>query len=68
MSRQNPEVTNSRRGALVVLPTYNERENLGPITDRILAATAEVDVLIVDDSSPMAPDGSQMRSPRAKSV
>lgn len=43
---------NSRRRALVVLPTYNERENLGPITDRILAATAEVEVLVVDDNSP----------------
>lgn len=43
---------NSRRRALVVLPTYNERENLGPIIGGILAATAEVDVLIVDDNSP----------------
>ena len=41
-----------RRRALVVLPTYNERENLGPITGRILAASAEVDVLVVDDNSP----------------
>lgn len=42
----------SRRRALVVVPTYNERENLGPITGGILAATAEVDVLVVDDNSP----------------
>lgn len=43
---------NSRRRALVVVPTYNERENLGPITSGILAASAEVDVLVVDDNSP----------------
>lgn len=42
----------SRRHALVVVPTYNERENLGPITSGILATTAEVDVLVVDDNSP----------------
>ena len=42
----------SRRRALVVVPTYNERENIGPITGGILAATAEVDVLVVDDNSP----------------
>src|SRR5215813_2589589 len=43
---------NSRRRALVVLPTCNERENLGPIIDGILAASADVDVLVVDDNSP----------------
>lgn len=41
-----------RRRALVVLPTYNEAENLGPITAAILAATPEVDILVVDDNSP----------------
>ncbi len=40
------------RPALVVLPTYNERENLEPISRAILAATDEVDVLVVDDGSP----------------
>ena len=38
--------------ACVVLPTYNERDNLPEIVPRILAAAPEVDVLIVDDSSP----------------
>ena len=42
----------TRRRVLVVLPTYNERDNLGPITNGILAATSEVDVLVVDDNSP----------------
>ena len=38
--------------ALVCLPTYDERENLEPITRAILDATPEVDVLVIDDSSP----------------
>jgi dolichol-phosphate mannosyltransferase len=38
--------------ALVCLPTYDERENLGPVVTAILAATPEVDVLVVDDDSP----------------
>lgn len=42
----------SRRRALVVLPTYNEAENLRPITKAILEATPDVDILVVDDNSP----------------
>jgi dolichol-phosphate mannosyltransferase len=38
--------------AVICLPTYNERENLGPITEAILAATPEVDILVIDDGSP----------------
>lgn len=38
--------------ALVVIPTYNERDNIGPITRAVLAADPRVDVLIVDDASP----------------
>jgi dolichol-phosphate mannosyltransferase len=42
---------NALRGC-VVLPTYNERENLPAIVPAILAAAPELDVLVVDDSSP----------------
>jgi dolichol-phosphate mannosyltransferase len=42
----------AKNEAVVILPTYNERENLGPITDAILAATPQVDILVVDDNSP----------------
>ncbi len=35
---------------LVVVPTYNERENLPPLSQRLLALA--VDVLVVDDNSP----------------
>ena len=37
---------------LVCIPTYNEAENVEPIVARVRAAAPEVDVLVVDDSSP----------------
>jgi dolichol-phosphate mannosyltransferase len=37
---------------LVVVPTYNERENLPQIVPRILATDPRLDVLVVDDGSP----------------
>jgi dolichol-phosphate mannosyltransferase len=37
---------------LVVIPTYNERDNLGPIVGRLHAALPAVHVLVVDDGSP----------------
>lgn len=39
-------------GVWVVLPTYNEADNLGPITAAILAALPAATVLVVDDDSP----------------
>jgi dolichol-phosphate mannosyltransferase len=38
--------------SLVVLPTYNERENIEPILKAILDQGADLDVLVVDDNSP----------------
>lgn len=38
--------------ALVIIPTYNERENIEPLVKAILALPVKVDVLIVDDNSP----------------
>jgi dolichol-phosphate mannosyltransferase len=37
---------------LVVIPTYNEAENLEPVIGRLRAAVPEADVLVVDDGSP----------------
>ena len=37
---------------IVVLPTYNEAENLPLIVPEILAQSEEVSVLVVDDDSP----------------
>ena len=37
---------------LVIVPTYNERENLPPLVARLLALPLPVDLLVVDDNSP----------------
>lgn len=37
---------------LVVIPTYNEIDNIVPILDRLREANPSVDVLVVDDGSP----------------
>jgi dolichol-phosphate mannosyltransferase len=42
----------SGTGTWVVLPTYDEAENIGPITAAILDALPEALVLVVDDGSP----------------
>jgi dolichol-phosphate mannosyltransferase len=36
----------------IIIPTYNERDNVGPITDAVLATVTDAHVLIVDDGSP----------------
>jgi dolichol-phosphate mannosyltransferase len=38
--------------ALVIVPTYNERENLARLVDSVLSQDRRVDVLVVDDASP----------------
>lgn len=38
--------------ALVIIPTYNELENLEPIVTEVLAADPRIEVLVVDDNSP----------------
>ena len=37
---------------LVIIPTYNERDNLPRIVERVLALPVPVDLLVVDDNSP----------------
>jgi len=37
---------------LVVIPTYNERENLGSLVPQVLALDPGIGILVVDDSSP----------------
>ena len=37
---------------VIVIPTYNERENVGTIIPLIFKIAPEVSVLVVDDSSP----------------
>ncbi|MFG3256313.1 polyprenol monophosphomannose synthase [Streptomyces sp. NPDC048172] len=38
--------------ALVIIPTYNEAENIKPIVSRVRAAVPEAHVLVADDNSP----------------
>jgi len=38
--------------AIVVIPTYNEHENLEPLVQQILQHTPGLHILIVDDNSP----------------
>jgi dolichol-phosphate mannosyltransferase len=59
-----------RSRACVILPTYNERENLPQIVPQILAAAPEIDVLVVDDNSPdgtgQAADELAAKEPRVR--
>jgi len=38
--------------ALIIVPTYNEKENIAGIIDAVLAQGDDIDILIVDDNSP----------------
>lgn len=38
--------------SLVIIPTYNERENLPPLVSEIFKYNADVEILVVDDNSP----------------
>ena len=38
--------------ALVIVPTYNERDNLPPLIERLMKLPVTVEVLVVDDNSP----------------
>jgi dolichol-phosphate mannosyltransferase len=42
----------SLRSALVIVPTYNERENIPRLIPEILARDPRLEVLVVDDNSP----------------
>ncbi len=37
---------------LVIIPTYNERENIAAMIDKVLSLDASFDLLIIDDGSP----------------
>jgi dolichol-phosphate mannosyltransferase len=44
--------TTSLNNAIVIIPTYNEQENIILIMDAIMALPKDFDILIVDDNSP----------------
>ena len=37
---------------LVIVPTYNERDNIGSLIEAVLAIPRQFDILVVDDNSP----------------
>jgi dolichol-phosphate mannosyltransferase len=53
---------------LIIVPTYNERDNLPRIAERLLALPVSVEILVVDDNSPdgtgAIADGIAARDPR----
>lgn len=51
-AEDGPIVGADGQGALVVIPTFNERENLPLIVERLQRALSGIHVLVVDDSSP----------------
>src|SRR5690606_19843710 len=49
---RGPVMEPSLGRVLVIVPTYNERENLPMITGRLRAAVPDAHILIADDASP----------------
>ena len=52
MTEPNPPAEPSAGRIVIVMPTYNERQNLESIAGRVRTALPETDLLVVDDSSP----------------
>ena len=42
----------AKRDSVVIIPTYNEKENIANIIGVVLSLPHEFDVLIIDDNSP----------------
>lgn len=51
-SRRNASGRNVGERSLVVIPTYEERENLSRLVPVLLESVPELDVLVIDDASP----------------
>jgi dolichol-phosphate mannosyltransferase len=43
---------NAMNQTLVIIPTYNERENLESMVERVLHSNPHIELLVVDDNSP----------------
>jgi dolichol-phosphate mannosyltransferase len=52
VTEPNASAEASASRIVVVMPTYNERQNLESIAGRVRAALPEADLLVVDDNSP----------------
>ena len=49
------EPTSPIERVAVIMPTYEERQNLEAVAGRLRAAVPYADLLVVDDNSPMGP-------------
>ncbi len=52
MSEGGQRTTGPLGTVLVIIPTYNEAENIGSITSRVRSSVPHAHVLVVDDNSP----------------
>ena len=52
MTQPHPSADPPVGRTVIIMPTYNERQNLESIIGRVRAALPEADVLVVDDNSP----------------
>jgi dolichol-phosphate mannosyltransferase len=52
LSARGPQAADDVGRVLVVIPTYNERDNIEAIIDRVVRSAPDAHVLIADDSSP----------------
>ncbi len=52
MTENNAEETNNYNRNLVIIPTYNERGNIGSLIKEILEKVTGTDIVVVDDNSP----------------
>lgn len=52
MGLPNPQTRPAGPRVWVALPTYNERDNIGPMLDALFQHLPDAGVLVVDDSSP----------------
>jgi dolichol-phosphate mannosyltransferase len=52
MTRAEASTVRDTPRTLVVIPTYNERENIGPLITEVLAQGEEIEVWVADDRSP----------------
>ena len=41
-----------RHSSIIVIPTYNEAENIEPLISEIFNVLSDIDILVVDDNSP----------------
>ena len=49
---EHPRESSMSRPVVVIIPTYNERKNLGSIVGRVRVSVPDAHVLVVDDNSP----------------